>query len=146
SLGWELANHSNPKLRDPKWAVELAKKAAKLAPQSDLALQYLGWIEYRAGNWKASIEALEKSCKLQAGGTGDCCQWIVMSLGHGKLANEKELPGPERARHKAEARGLYDRAVKQIESWGPGGGSVEQATRAFRVEAATVLGVEEKQK
>jgi hypothetical protein len=69
-----------------------------------------------------------------------------MSLAHGKLANEKELPEPERARHKAEARGWYDQAVKQIDTWGPGGNSLVQATRAFRVEAAELLGVKEKQK
>ena len=41
-----------------------------------------------------------------------------MSLAHGKLANEKELPEPERDRHKAEARRWYDQAVKQIDSLG----------------------------
>jgi hypothetical protein len=104
----------------------------------------LGWVQYRAGNWKASIEALEKSCKLQKGGDGG--QWIVMSLAHGKLANEKELPEPERARHKAEARRWYDQAVKQIDGLGTGGDSVTQASRAFRGEAAELLGVKEKKK
>jgi tetratricopeptide (TPR) repeat protein len=65
-----------------------------------------------------------------------------MSLAHWKLGNEKELPEPERARHKAEARRWYDQAVKQmINSWGPGGNSVVQASRAFRAEAAELLGV-----
>jgi superkiller protein 3 len=142
--GWELANCPDPKLRDPKRAVEAGKKAVELAPQSVFAWQYLGWIQYRAGDWKASIEALEKSCKLQ--NPGDCCQWIVLSLAHGKLANEKELPEKERAQHKAEARRWYAEAVKQIDTWGSGGGSVIQATRVFRAEAAELLDVKEKQK
>ena len=96
----------------------LPQEAVELAPQSALAWQYLGWVQYRAGNWKASIEALEKSCKLQKG-AGDSGQWIVMSLAHGKLANEKDLPEQERDRHKAEARRLYDQAVKHIDSMGP---------------------------
>jgi tetratricopeptide (TPR) repeat protein len=142
--GWDLANHPNPKLRDPKRAVELGKEAVELTPQSVNAWQYFGWIQYRAGNWKASIDALEKSCKLQD--PGDCCQWIVMSLAHGKLANDKELPDKERAQHKAEARRWYDEAVKQINTWGPEDNSITEATRAFRAEAAELLGVNQANK
>ena len=43
-----------------------------------------------------------------------------MSLAHGKLANEKDLPEQERDRHRTEARRLYDQAVKQIDSRRPG--------------------------
>jgi tetratricopeptide (TPR) repeat protein len=142
--GWGLANNPDPKNRDLKRAVEDCKEAVELAPQSVELWQYFGWVQYRAGNWKASIEALEKSSKLQNG--GDCCQWIVMSLAHGKLANQKELPEKERAQHKAEARRWYDEAVKQTNTWGAGGNSIVQATRAFRAEAAELLGVKEKQK
>jgi hypothetical protein len=106
-----------------------------------LAWQYLGWIQYRAGNWKASIEALEKSCTLEKG--GDCGQWIVMSLAHGKLATQNELPEQERLRHKTEARRWYDQAVKQIDSMGAGD-FITQAIRGFRAEAAELLGVKEK--
>src|SRR5262249_2531102 len=127
-----------------KQAVAASKEAVELTPQSALAWQYLGWVQYRAGNWKPSIDALEKSCKLQ--NPGDCCQWIVMALAHGKLANEKELPEQERARHKAEARRWYDQAVKQINIWRPGGNPIVQATRAFRAEAAELLGIKEEKK
>jgi len=139
--GWELANHSKPELRDPKRAIELAQEAVALAPQSVQFWQSLGWIQYRAGNWTACIEALEKSCKLQAGGTGDCGQWIVMSLAHGKLAVDKELPEPERAAHKAEARRCYDQVVKQINTWGPVDNPMSLEILAFRAEAAELLGV-----
>jgi eukaryotic-like serine/threonine-protein kinase len=146
--GWGLANNPDPKLRDPKRAVALSKEAVELAPLSVNAWQHLGWVQYRAGNWQASIEALEKSCKLQEGGTGDYGQWIVMSLAHGKLANEKELPEPERTRHQAEARRWYDQSVKQIGSrWSarPSGG-FDQVLWDFRAEATELLGVKEKQK
>jgi tetratricopeptide (TPR) repeat protein len=140
--GWALVSSPDPRDRDPKRAVELGKEAVEVVPLSDMAWQYLGWIHYRAGNWQASIQALEESCKLQK--DGDCCQWIVMSLAHGKLANKKELPEKERAQHKAEARRWYDQAVKQINTWAPGGNSVIQATRVFRTEAAELLGIEKK--
>jgi tetratricopeptide (TPR) repeat protein/serine/threonine protein kinase len=146
--GWELANQPDLKLRDPKRAVALSKEAVELAPLSVNAWQHLGWVQYRAGNWQASIEALEKSCKLQEGGTGDYGQWIVMSLAHGKLANEKELPELERTRHQAEARRWYDQSVKQIGSrWSarPSGG-FDQVLWDFRAEATELLGVKEKQK
>lgn len=126
--------------------VKLAQKAVDLAPKDCVARQMLGWAQYRSGAWKAGIETLEASCKLQDGGTGDCGQWIVLALAHGQLANEKELPESERARHKAEARRWYDQAVKQIDSWGARGDGFAEAIRAFRREAAELLGVKEKQK
>ncbi len=142
--GWDLANHPDPKLRDPKRAIEASKEAVEVAPQSVLAWQYLGWVHYRAGNWKASIEALETSCKLQ--NPGDYGQWIVMSLAHGKLANEKELPEQEQARHQADARRWYDQSVKQIGSrWSARPSSAfDQAIWDFRAEAAELLGLKEK--
>lgn len=126
-------------------AIACYRRSIELDPPATWAWwpwQCLGWSQYRAGNWKASLQALEESCKLQKG--GDCGQWIVMSLVHWKLANEKELPEEERARHKAEARRRYDQSVKQIDSWGAGGDAVQQAIRAFRTEAAGLLGVKEK--
>jgi tetratricopeptide (TPR) repeat protein/tRNA A-37 threonylcarbamoyl transferase component Bud32 len=144
--GWNLANNPDPKRWVLKRAVEAGNEAVELAPQSVWAWQYLGWVQYRAGNWKASIEALEKSCKVQAGSTGDAAQWIVMSLAHGKLANEKELPDQERTRHKAEARRRYDQAVKQLDHWSLGSDPWAQAIRSFRAEAAELLGVKEKPK
>jgi superkiller protein 3 len=137
--GWELANCPDPKLRDPKRAIEASKEAVGFAPQSVLAWQYLGWVQYRTGNWKASIEALETSCKLQ--NPGDCGQWIVMSLAHWKLANEKGLPEEEQARHQAETRRWYERAVKQIDSWkGRRNDSVGGAIWDFRAEALKLIG------
>src|SRR5204863_179576 len=46
-------------------AVAAFRKAVELDPQSVLAWQNLGWVQYRTGNSKASLEALETSCKLQ---------------------------------------------------------------------------------
>jgi eukaryotic-like serine/threonine-protein kinase len=145
-LAWLLATFPEAKFRNPKRAVELAKRALDVLPKEGNYWNTLGAAHYRAGNWKDAVAALENSCKLQAGGTGDCGQWIVMSLAHGKLANEKELPEQERDWHKTEARRWYDQATKQISSEAVEGDPVAQAIRAFRVEAAELLGVEVKQK
>src|SRR5262249_56173083 len=96
-------------------AVKLAREAVEIAPSSDILWQFLGWIYYRTGNWKSSIEALEKSCKLQTGGTGDAGQWIVLALAHARLAAQEDLPAKEREHHKAEARRRYEPADKQID-------------------------------
>jgi predicted TPR repeat methyltransferase len=139
--GWELANHPDPKLRDPRRAVELANEAVEHAPQSAPAWQYLGWVKYRAGNWQASIEALEKSCALQMGGDGG--QWIVMSLCHAKLASETEMPLVPRTRHQEEARRFYDQAVKSIDGWTLGTDAWADTIRGFRAEATALLEVKQ---
>jgi tetratricopeptide (TPR) repeat protein len=114
---WALATHAEPARRDPGRAVKLARETVEIAPNSYVSWLYLGWIHYRTGNWKSSIEALEKSCKLQMGGTGDAGQWIVLALAHARLAAQEGLPEKEREHHKAEARRRYEEADKQIDSW-----------------------------
>ena len=141
--GWDLANNPDPKLRDPKRAVELCKEAVEVAPQSDVAWQFLGWVQYRAGNWKASIEALEKSCKLQAGGTGDSYQWIVLALSHAQLAADEGLPDEERVHHQAESRRWYEPSAKDLDSkkWTTRpSGVLDQAVWDFRQEALKLIG------
>ena len=64
-LAWLLTNCPEVKLRDAPGGLATARKAVELAPQSIMAWQVLGWAHYRTGDWKASIEALEKSCALQ---------------------------------------------------------------------------------
>ena len=144
--GWDLANNPDPKLRDPKRAVELVKEAVELAPLETQRWQYLGWIQYRAGNWTASIETLEKSCKLQPDGTGDSGQWIVLALAHTKLAAQVVLPERERDHHKAEARRWYEQADKWIDSqWRVRPShAMGQNIWDFRAEARELMGIEKK--
>ena len=62
--GWELANQSDPEVRDLERALELCKEAVELDPQSRLAWHRLAWSHYRVGDWQESIEAMEKAGKL----------------------------------------------------------------------------------
>ena len=139
--GWGLVNSSDPKRRDPKQALEAVKEAVELAPQSVDAWLWMGWVQYRIGNWRASIEALEKCCKLQPGGTGDASPWIVLALAHAKLAAEEGLPEKERAHHQAEARRWFEQADKEIDSsWRVRPVHVvKQATWDFREEARELM-------
>jgi hypothetical protein len=83
---------------------------------ADSILQLLGYTLYRAEAWRESIEALEKSCKLQPDGTGDSGQWIVLALAHARLAAQPGLPEKARKHHNAEARRRYEQSDKYIDS------------------------------
>ncbi len=117
-LGLLLATCPDAKLRDPRLAVVHVLKAVELEPRSAEGLQVLGWVQYRAGAWRESIVALEKSCKLQEGGEGDFGQWIVLALAHARLALQADIPPDERQYHEAQSRRLYEQADRQInQSW-----------------------------
>jgi tetratricopeptide (TPR) repeat protein len=144
SLAVLLILSADPKLRDPRRAVEHAKKAVALRPTNDEYWQALGWAQYRAGDWVESIQALEKSCKLQPGETGDAGQWTVLALAHARLAAQETLPAQEREQHKAKARRWYERADERITSklkWRvrPAGNYFFQAIWDFREEGRGLL-------
>jgi tetratricopeptide (TPR) repeat protein len=138
TLALVLATCPDPKFRDPRRAVEHARRAFELQ-QSGRSLQVLGWAQYCAGAWRESIEALEESCKLENG--GDSGQWIVMSLAHWKLANGDDLPEADKARHRAEARRWYEAAAKRIDGWtGRPSNEIGAAIWDFRQEARKLIG------
>ena len=82
----------------------------------------LGWAQYRAGEWKASVEALEKSCALDAKGC-DAYQWFFLAMAHWQLG-EKE-----------KAREWYDRAVQ----WMAANGKDNADLIRFRAEAEELM-------
>ena len=131
---------------DPKRrAVEAVNEMVKLAPESAAAWQFRGWVEYRVGNYRAGIEALEKSCKLENG--GDSTQWIVLALAHAGLDAQDGLSEKERDHHNAEARRRYEQADKHIDSKrhvGRPRGGTYQAVWDFRAEARELLKIEKK--
>src|SRR5262249_36137033 len=112
-----------------KEAVATARKAVELAPQSARATQVLGLAEYRAGNWTACIEALEKSCALQDDPKGgDSWQWFFLAMAHRQLGQ------------KDKAREWYDKAVGWMDKNEP----KDEELRRFRTEALQLLEVKEK--
>src|SRR5262249_41079791 len=116
-LAWVFATCPDVKLRDPKQAVELAKKAVDLAPKSGGNWNTLGVAHYRAGDCKAALAALEKAIELRGGGTGT--DWFFLAMCHWKL-NSKDR-----------ARKAYDRAVRWMDRHAP----QDEEQRRFRAEA-----------
>jgi tetratricopeptide (TPR) repeat protein len=124
-LAWMLATHADPKVRDPRRAVELARKAVALAPKVATYWNTLGTAHYRAGDWKAALDALNKSMELGNGGTS--WDWFFVAMAHWQLG------------HKEEARPMYERAVNWMNANQP----QNDELRRFRTEAAKLLGVKD---
>jgi Flp pilus assembly protein TadD len=121
NLAWVFATCADPKMRDPAQAVELAKKAVALDPNKGDSWNTLGVAQYRAGDWKAAITALEKSMELRKG--GDANDWFFLAMAHWQRGDKKD------------ARNWYDRAVMWMEKHQPRN---EELLR-FRAEAETLL-------
>ena len=120
-----LATSPYPQLRDSRLAVRLAKKAVEQAPESWECCNTLGMANYRAGDWKAAVVALEKSLELRA--DDDPSIWFFLTMAHWKKGE------------KDHARKWYDKAVNWMEEKR----SQDDELRRFRDEAAALLGVTE---
>ena len=128
TLAWLLATHTEPHLRNPTRAVELAKKAVELAPNQGTYWNTLGAAHYRAGNRKEAIAALHKSMELRKG--GDSHDWFFLAMAHWQLGQ------------KDDARKWYDQAVAGMEKQRA---SQQEELKRFRAEAAQLLGITKKE-
>src|SRR5262249_12446257 len=118
-----LATTLEPRYRDAGRAVELATKAANQKPDKGTYWSILGLAHYRAGDWKATITAIDKALKLQAGGD----VLFVLAMAHWQQGNQPE------------ARRWYKQAVQWMERYA---GQVE-LLRRFRAEAAALLQIKD---
>jgi tetratricopeptide (TPR) repeat protein len=126
NLAWMLATCPEEKLRNPRRAVELAKKAVELDPKSRFVWNTLGAAQYRAGDWQAALQALEKSMELGKG--GDAFDWFFLAMAHWQLGE------------KGKAREFYDRAVQWMDKNQP----TNEELRRFHAEAAALLELSQK--
>jgi tetratricopeptide (TPR) repeat protein len=127
-----LATCPDVKHRDPARAVELAKKAVKLAPKEGALWNTLGAAHYRKGDWKAAIEALDKSRKYRKG--GDASDFFFLAMACWQLGQ------------KDDARRWYKQAVRWVEKNSDALAKNPQWTeelRRFRAEAKELLNVKE---
>jgi tetratricopeptide (TPR) repeat protein len=135
-LAWFFATCPDPAERDPKTAVRLARRAADLNPHRWEFWNTLGVALYRARDWNASIEALQKSIQQSAGvfsapphtrTGGDSFDWFFLAMAHWQRG-EKE-----------QAHKWYEQAVQWMDKNQP----ANEELRRFRAEAAELLGAKD---
>jgi tetratricopeptide (TPR) repeat protein len=118
-----LATCPDLKLRDAGQAVANAKKAVDLAPGNGECWNTRGIAQYRNGDWKAAIAALNKSVQLRKG--GDSSDFFFLAMTHWQL-NDKD-----------KARVWYDQAVAWMNKHNP----QNKELKRFREEATALLGL-----
>jgi tetratricopeptide (TPR) repeat protein len=119
-----LASCPDEKFRDPKAAVELARKAVARAPDQGDYWTTLGAACYRAGDWSGAIEALERARKLHEAEGGDAADCFLLALAHARRG------------HHEQARAWQERALAWVARYKASGNEL----RLLREETAAVLG------
>jgi hypothetical protein len=125
NLAWLLATCRNTELRDPRAAVEHARRAVELEPKQGNYWNTLGVAYCRDGQWDLAKDALNQSMKLR--GDGDSFDWFFLALVDFKQG------------HKAQAQAWFEKAVNWHEQFSPD----DEELRRFHVEVARELGVPE---
>ncbi len=122
ALAWFLATCPDLRFRDPARAVEFARKAVERAPKEGAFWNTLGAAQYRAGDAKAAVAALQESMRLLGG--GEATDWLFLAMALWKLDEPKQ------------ARTWYEKAVRWMDQYQVR----DEELRSFRAEAAALLG------
>jgi Flp pilus assembly protein TadD len=114
--------------RNPRRAINLAKKAVELAPNEGNNWNTLGVAQYRAGEWKPAIEALNKSVELLKGNELSFNAFFL-AMSQWQLGNKEEA-------HKH-----CDQALEWMKKNKP----QDEELRRFRTEAEELLKITKKE-
>jgi tetratricopeptide (TPR) repeat protein len=127
-LAWHFATYLDLRFRDPIQAVELAKKATRLAPDRNNQ-NTLGVALYRAGEWKEAVEALEKNTKqgVVVSGREVASDFFFLAMTHWQLGDKEK------------AREWYQKAIQ----WMDKDALRDEELRRFRAEAEDLLCIKE---
>jgi tetratricopeptide (TPR) repeat protein len=118
---WSLVLLPNLKVRDMSRAIQIAEQAVGLEPGGATYWNTLGIAYFRAGDWKATTHALERSMELSAGGTSFDYFFLAMACWQ---QGDKE-----------QARRWCSRANSWMEEHNPDHGDLLR----FRAEATSLL-------
>jgi serine/threonine protein kinase/uncharacterized protein HemY len=124
-LAWVLANFPDARLRDPALAVQLAESATRRQPRVPTFWTTLGMARYRAGDWPAAVDALERSLRLRK--EGDPFAGLFLAMAHWQNGD------------KDQARKWFQQGVE----WMRNDPQHEELPR-YRAEAAELLGIKDK--
>jgi eukaryotic-like serine/threonine-protein kinase len=123
-LAWLVAADTDPVLRDSGRAVEFAGQAVKQRPEVGAFWCTLGVARYRAGEWQAAADALEKARSMLAGPDG-CVAGFALAMACWQAGQHEQ------------ARRCYDQAARDAAAMTPASRLVQD----FRAEAAALLGL-----
>jgi serine/threonine protein kinase len=122
ALAWFLATDPDPGVRNAAEAVRLAEQAVRSDGGSGEYWNTLGVAQYRAGDDRAAITALEKAMSLRRG--GHSFDWFFLAMARARLGD------------RTQARVWFDRAVGWMDEHMPANDELSR----FRKEAADLLG------
>ncbi len=121
ALAWFLVTVPTD-VRDPRRAIELARRATTLEPANPSAWQTLGLGHYRAGEFAAAVDACERAMRLGRGISGSA--GFTLAMAYWQQGNPHV------------ARWLYDQAAAAMAQFS----SQDPTVMALQEEAATLLG------
>jgi tetratricopeptide (TPR) repeat protein len=121
-IAWFLSVWEDREKGDASRALDLAKQAVNQEPGNGGYWGSLGAAHYRAGNWQAAVDALEKARQLPDGEMVDYDLFLAMARWQ---TGDKDQAGKN-----------YDRAVNWVAR---NSSQVDDALRRLQAEAAAVL-------
>jgi tetratricopeptide (TPR) repeat protein len=87
-LAWLLITSPDPAVRDPVLALSLASKATEAHPECSTFWNTLGAVQYRVGDYKAAITALDHAATLAGGGSA--FDHFFLAMAHAQLGNQEQ--------------------------------------------------------
>jgi tetratricopeptide (TPR) repeat protein len=90
-LAWFLAHCPDAKVRDTKTAIQHAQRATELQPGAGDYWHTLALVQYRNGDWRDSLAALQ-NVKTREGGA-DARDWFVAAMDLYRLDRKEEARG-----------------------------------------------------
>src|SRR5262249_25999555 len=84
-----LTHAKTPGVHDPRRAVELAERAVKLAPETEMIWATLGCARYRCGQYALAADALARSVK-SPGGDVKPDTALMLAMCHWKLGDREK--------------------------------------------------------
>jgi tetratricopeptide (TPR) repeat protein len=124
AFAWQLVSEPSFRTVRPTWAVQMAERAVMLKSKRAAVWNTLGVARYRARDWPAAIQALEKSHSLSEDGHLGV-NAFPMAMAYWQLGETTN------------ARDWYENAVEWMEKKSIREGEVQR----FRVEAEALLGI-----
>jgi len=123
NLAWLLANCSDPEVRNPGRAIELAKEAKNQAPRNPQYWRTLGVACYRAGDYQDAISSLREANRRRQ--EGNPMDRFFLSMAEWQLGKETD------------ARNSFEEAREMMEDKCPG----KPETQETYQEACALLGI-----